>query len=171
MMVDICSHLRSPVGTYIEYKYTLGDGLWSSEVTSTGAARLRQMLVPTTDLEQNEVVDAWLAPDTQALHFEVKVPPDTPKDEGVSIQFNPGFGWIEPLPMSAVPNPGGSTLWNFDLTGPFNKVANLQYRYCRQEQCGAADDEATTGTNPTGRVVNPSANPGKVNDEVSSWAC
>jgi hypothetical protein len=162
--------LNLPAGTYIEYKYTLGDGLWSAEVTASGAVRLRQMIIPNTALEQDDVVENWLAPNTQPLHFEVKVPADTPSNESVSIQFNPGFGWIEPLPMSPAPNHTDSLTWNYDLTGPFNSVSALQYRYCRQEQCGAADDTATIGINPTGRVVNPSINPGTVTDEVASWA-
>jgi hypothetical protein len=162
--------LNLPAGTYIEYKYTLGDGLWSSEVSPSGVLRLRQMLIPNTPLEQNDVVDSWLASNTQPIRFKVSVPADTPKNEDVSIQFNPGFGWLEPLPMTPIPNPEGSVTWNFELTGPFNHLTSLQYRYCRQEQCGAADDSATIGINPTGRVMNPSANPGTVTDIVSSWA-
>jgi hypothetical protein len=72
--------------------------------------------------------------------------------------------------MSPIAIPAGSTTWNFDLTGPFNQITSLKYRFCRQEQCGAADDSASIGVNPTGRVVNPSANIGTVTDEVLSWA-
>ncbi len=158
-----------PAGTYIEYKYTLGDGLWSSEMTSTGAIRLRQVLIPDSDLEQNDLVDAWLSPDSNPIQFTVQVPPDTPKNEAVSIQFNPGFGWLEPLPMSPRVDLAGS-FWTFELTGPFNHLASLQYRYCRQEQCGAADDTYTLGINPSGRVINPASNPGSVNDIVDEWA-
>jgi Glycoside Hydrolase Family 113/Carboxypeptidase regulatory-like domain len=161
--------LNLPAGTYIEYKYTLGDGLWSSEVTASGEVRLRQMIIPDTALELNDSVETWLAPNTQPIHFEVNVPANTPSDEHVSIQFNAGFGWFEPLPMSPVLNTGLMT-WSFDLTGPFSHLTALQYRYCRQEQCGAADDTDTIGINPTGRLVNPSANPGTVTDEVASWA-
>jgi hypothetical protein len=162
--------LNLPAGAYIEYKYTLGDGLWSSEVTSSGAVRLRQLLIPTTTLEQIDVVDTWLSPDTKPIRFEVTVPADTPKNEGIAIQFNPGFGWLEPLPMSHIINPSEASPWKFDLTGPFNHLTSLQYRYCRQEQCGVADDTATIGVNPTGRVVNPASNPATVNDTVSGWA-
>ncbi len=161
--------LNLPAGTYIEYKYTLGDGLWSSEVTSAGAARLRQLLIPNTATEQNDVVDSWLPTGTRPVPFYVAVTPDTPKNETVSIQFNPGFGWLEPLPMAPSVNPAG-TGWTFDMTGPFNHLTSLQYRYCRQEQCGAADDATTTGMNPTGREVNPASNPATVNDTVAAWA-
>jgi hypothetical protein len=162
--------LSLPAGTYIEYKYTLGDGLWSSEVAKTGTIRLRQLLIPNSNYEENDVVDAWLSPNTNPIRFEVKVPSDTPKNEGISIQFNPGFGWLESLPMWPATNSTGTPEWKFDLTGPFNDLSALHYRYCRQDQCGSADDAETIGMNPTGRVLNPSLNPGTIMDEVSSWA-
>jgi hypothetical protein len=46
----------------------------------------------------------------------------------------------------------------------------MHYRYCRQGQCGNADDTETIGINPTGRAINPTLNPGTVMDEVLSWA-
>jgi hypothetical protein len=162
--------LNLPTGTYIEYKYTLGDGLWSSEVSPTGTIRLRQLLIPNTSFEENDVVDAWLSPNTNPIRFEVSVPLDTPKNEGIAIQFNPGFGWLEPLPMWPSTNSQGAVVWKFDLTGPFNNLSSIHYRYCRQNQCGSADDMESTGINPTGRLVNPSSNPGTVKDEVMSWA-
>jgi hypothetical protein len=162
--------LSLPAGTYIEYKYTLGDGLWSSEVSPTGTIRLRQLLIPKTSFEENDVVDAWLSPNTHAIRFEVKVPLDTPKNEGLSIQLNPGFGWLESIPMWRAMNSQGAAVWKFDLTGPFNNLSSIHYRYCRQGQCGSADDTKTMGINPTGRSINPSSNPGIVNDDVMSWA-
>jgi hypothetical protein len=162
--------LNLPAGTYLEYKYTLGDGLWSSETEMNGAFRLRQLIVPSDALEENDVVDAWLSPGTQPIHFEVSVPNITPQDEHVSIQFNPGFGWLEPLPMWSSAKAVGTTVWNFDLTGPFNNLTSLHYRYCRQEQCGTTDDAETMGADPTGRVVDPTRRPGTVQDVVAKWA-
>jgi len=162
--------LNLPADTYIEYKYTLGDGLWSSEVTSKGTIRLRQLIIPNTSFEENDVVDAWLSPGTNPIQFEVKVPTDTPQNEIVSIQFNPGFGWLESLPMRYTTNSQGEAVWRFDLTGPFNNLASLHYRYCRQYQCGSADDAQTAGINPTGREINPTSNPGVIKDSVESWA-
>jgi hypothetical protein len=159
-----------PAGTYIEYKYTLGDGLWSSEVTSRGTTQLRQLIIPNTNIKENDVVEAWQSANTTPIQFEVKVPPETPKNEIISIQFNPGFGWMEALPMWPDTNSQGQNVWKFDLTGPFNYLASVKYRYCRQNQCGSADDAATIGVNPSGREVNPSENPGKIMDEVLSWA-
>ncbi len=162
--------LTLPIGAYIEYKYTLGDGLWSAEITSQGSTRLRQLIIPNSSIEQNDVVEAWHPGSTNPIRFEVKVPSDTPQDEIVSIQFNPGFGWLEPLPMWSATNSLGEPVWRFDLTGPFNQLPSLHYRYCRQDQCGSADDTATVGINPTGREVVPSSNPGIEKDEVLSWA-
>jgi hypothetical protein len=162
--------LSLPAGAYIEYKYTLGDGLWSSEVNNKGTFRLRQLIIPKSNLEQDEVVDAWHTESASSIRFEVKIPAETPQSDLISIQFNPGFGWLEPLPMWTATNSQGETVWRFDLTGPFNDQTSLHYRYCRQLQCGSADDSATMGLNPTGREINPRSNPGIVSDEVTSWA-
>jgi hypothetical protein len=162
--------INLPIGTYIEYKYTLGDGLWSSEMTSKGDFQLRHLIIPATNLEQNDIIEEWQTNNSNPVQFEVKVPSDTPPDEGVSIQFNPGIGWLEPLPMWPATNTKGEWVWRFDLTGPFNHLTNIKYRYCRQEQCGSADDEATMGVNPVGREFNPSTNPDIIKDEVLHWA-
>lgn len=161
--------LSLPAGAYLEYKYTLGDGLWSSEVTNAGSFRLRQLIIPDTDLEVADQVDSWSIPNTKPIRFEVKVPSNTPQNEIISIQFNPGFGWLEPLPMWTAQQTANS-VWYFDLTGPFNNLTAMRYRYCRQEQCGAADDSATMGAYPEGRQVIPSSNPGTIKDEVLNWA-
>jgi hypothetical protein len=162
--------LNLPAGTYIEYKYTLGDGLWSSEVSSTGTIRLRQLIVPNASFEENDFVDAWLSPNTNPIRFEVKIPSDTYLTDGISIQFNPGFGWLESLPMWPTSNSEGIAVWSFDLTGPFNELSSIYYRYCRDGQCGSADDATTAGVNPTGRLVYPGTNPSTVQDTVSGWA-
>jgi Glycoside Hydrolase Family 113/Carboxypeptidase regulatory-like domain len=161
--------LSLPAGAYIEYKYTLGDGLWSAEVTSQGRFVLRQLIVPDTGLQVDDTVDAWNIPNTKTIRFEVKIPSNTPSNETISIQFNPGFGWLEPLLMWPAQETA-QPVWRFDLTSPFNNLTELHYRYCRQEQCGAADDSATMGAYPEGRITNPSANPGIVKDEILSWA-
>ncbi len=147
--------LNLPTDTYIEYKYTLGDGLWSSEVTSLGEFRLRTLTATTPSFEQNDVVDTWLSQGSRPIQFNVSVPANTPPNESVSIQFNPGFGWLEPIPMQPVAGTQGAPEWQFTLMGPFNNQTSLRYRYCRQEQCSAADDVATMGPNAAGREVNP----------------
>ncbi len=156
--------LSLPAGTYLEYKYTLGDGLWSSELTKEGELTLRQLLIPNSDLEQNDVVNTWHPKNTQPIQFHLTVPAGLPAGDSVFIQFNPGFGWMEPLPMQAE----AGNAWNFNLTGPYHLSA-LHYRYCRQAQCGSADDTATLGKDPSGRILeNNSAS--TIIDEILSWA-
>lgn len=162
--------LKLPAGTYIEYKYTLGDGLWSSELTKDGLFKIRHLIVPPTTVELNDVVETWHRANTKPIRFETKIPSATPSGESVSIQFNPGVRWFEPLPMQPGVNSNSESIWIFDLTGPFKDLGQVKYRYCRQEQCGIADDEATPGTDTTGRSLNLSTNPSLVNDEVIKWA-
>jgi hypothetical protein len=159
-----------PAGTYLEYKYTLGDGLWSSELDTQGEFRLRQLIIPSDGLEENDQVEAWHSPGTLPLRFEVSVPANTPKNEHISIQFNPGFGWLEPLPMWLATNSVGASVWRFDLSGPFNNLTSLHYRYCRQEQCGIADDAETMGADPTSRVVDTTSHLATIQDVVTKWA-
>ena len=169
-MGSILVTLKLPVGTYLEYKYTLGDGLWSSELTSNSEINLRKLIIPNTKLEQNDIVTSWQTAASGPVRFSVRVPSDTPQNEIVSIQFNPGFGWLEPLPMWSALNSQGEQVWNFDLTGPFNDLTSIHYRYCRQNQCGSADDIETMGVNPTGREINLTTDSVVIEDQVSSWA-
>jgi hypothetical protein len=158
--------LQLPVGTYLEYKYTLGDGLWSSELAKDGSFALRQLLIPEYEFTENDTVVTWQNADFDPIRFEVKASAGSLSNEEVSIQFNTGFSWLEPVPMQPVTNSQGEKLWRFDLTGPFNNLQEMYYRYCWQEQCGIIDDEATTGINPEGRLFNPSSNPGVITDEL-----
>ncbi len=83
----------------------------------------------------------------------------------VYIQFNP-YGWTTPLPMTEIaPNH-----WVFILFSPFDILSDLSYRYCREGECGVADDAATSGINPQGRKVSPSAEPQYIADTVDDWA-
>lgn len=157
--------LNLPAGTDLEYKYTLGDGFWNAEQTSEGRFYLRQLIVPEKDVVLEETVETWKSGDSAPITFEVKTPVTTPSQDSVSIQFNP-YGWTEPLPMWSV----GKNHWLYILYGPFNMLGKMAYRYCRNDQCGFADDKATQGPNPSGWPVGPSLLPQSFQDEVSSWA-
>jgi hypothetical protein len=162
--------LNLPAGADIEYKYTIGDGLWGAEHTSTGAFRLRQLVVPNSNTEVEEIIDTWQSGGAAPISFDVTVPANTPPNESIAIQFNPGFGWLEPIPMWQAQNSQGNTLWRYVLTGPFTSLETLQYRYCRQNQCGSADDLRTIGVNPTGRTVTAGLLPQTIIDNVQGWA-
>lgn len=154
-----------PVGADVQYKYTLGDGFWNAEHKATGEYQLREMIVPPQDIVIQDQVDTWQAGNSSSILFEVSVPSTTPANELIYIQFNP-YGWTEPIPMW----PMGNNHWAYKLYGPLNTVGNLYYRYCRDGQCGSADDNSTAGNSAKGRVVATSLAAQDIQDSVTGWA-
>jgi hypothetical protein len=154
-----------PAGLDLRYKYTLGDGFWNAEQTSDGNLNLRQLIVPEVDTVLNETVAAWKAGKPAPITFEVTVPANTPASDIISIQFNP-FGWMEPLPMWSL----GNNHWLYILYSPLNLLGKLSYRYCRNDQCGSADDFATLGKNPNGWPITVGLIPQTFKDDISQWA-
>ncbi|MFN2281968.1 MAG: hypothetical protein ACK2TZ_08905, partial [Anaerolineales bacterium] len=75
------------------------------------------------------------------------------------------YGWTTPLPMTKL----GPNHWVFILFSPFDILSDLSYRYCREGQCGIADDIATPGNAPSGREARPSAEPQYIADSVDAW--
>jgi hypothetical protein len=153
-----------PAGAHVEYKYTLGDGFWNSEFTSTGQYVTRSLIVPTTNMTVSDTVQSWQAGPNGPILFEVTVPSDTPPGDSVYIQFN-SFGWTPPIPMWSM----GNNRWAYKLYGPLNILGSLNYRYCRNAQCSAADDAQTAGESSHGRSVTPSLAPQDIQDTVSQW--
>jgi hypothetical protein len=93
----------------------------------------------------------------------VTVPPTTPAGETIYIQFNP-YGWTEPIPMWYVRD----NVWRFKLYGPLN-LDTLYYRYCRNAQCGSADDVSTPGVSPTGRRASTAITEQDIRESVTAW--
>jgi hypothetical protein len=162
--------LTLPVGADIQYKYTLGGGYWSSEHTSDGGYRLRELIVPDEDTTIEENVDSWQVGNLEPITFIVNVPASTPTTDSISIQFNPGYSWMETIPMWPI----GDGLWEFVLASPLDGLDTISYRYCREGQCGSADDLQTMGNSTeittTTRVANPSLYGSTISDTVQSWA-
>jgi hypothetical protein len=157
--------LALPVGADIRYKYTLGDGFWNAEHTSDGAFNVRQLIVPDSQspLQVQDTIQTWLAGTSAPILFEVNVPANTPTGDILSIQFNP-YGWTEPMPMW----PLGDNQWVYQLYSPFNVLGNFQYRYCRNDQCGLADD-LQTAQGKSGRPVSSSLTPQDLQDTLTGW--
>ncbi len=153
-----------PVGADIEYKYTLGDGFWNSEFTSTGQYVTRHLIVPTQNLTVEDVVQSWQAGPNSPILFQVTVPQDTPTGDIIYIQFNP-YGWTPPIPMWST----GANQWAYKLYGPLNIVGSFGYRYCRNAQCDSADDAQTAGESSRGHIVTPSLAPQDILDTVNEW--
>ncbi|MBI2331404.1 MAG: hypothetical protein HYU84_04440, partial [Chloroflexi bacterium] len=157
--------LGLPVGTYVQYKYTLGDGYWNAEHKGDGGWIVREFLVPGQDVTLQDTVATWLASNQSGpILFEVSVPSVTPPSDIVYMQFNT-FGWMEPIPMW----PLGNNRWAYKLYSPLNFLGSFSYRYCRNGQCNSADDNQTVGTAPTGRQAGTSLLGQDIQDNVGSW--
>ena len=157
--------LSLPVGAEIRYKYTLGDGFWNAEHSEDGRFSLRRFIVPDHPIQYTDEVTAWKTGSKNSITFDLWTPDNTPPNEEIYIQFNP-YGWTTPLPMIEIaPNH-----WVFILFSPFDIISDLTYRYCREGECGIADDLTTRGELTEGRSVNPSSESQYIADTVENWA-
>ncbi|NOY99089.1 MAG: carboxypeptidase regulatory-like domain-containing protein [Chloroflexi bacterium] len=157
--------MQLPAGADLRYKYTLGDGFWNAEHKTSGEYRVRRLVVPQTDAIIQDTVETWQAGPSSPILFDVTVPANTPAGDIIYIQFYP-YGWTEPIPMW----PMGNNRWTYKLYGPLNILGNFGYRYCRNAQCGSADDIATTGNATTGRSITTSLTPQDIQESVTDWA-
>ena len=65
--------------------------------------------------------------------------------------------------------PLGNNHWAYKLYGPLNILGTFSYRYCRNGQCGSADDVQTVGAAPTGRQAITTLTGQDIQDTVSAW--
>ena len=154
-----------PVGADVRYKYTLGDGFWNAEHDSEGHFVMRRFIVPPSGVVMQDTVSTWQAGTSAPILFDVTVPANTPADDTVSIQFNP-YGWTEAIPMWPI----GGNRWVYKLFGPLNMLGSFHYRFCRNDQCDAADDANTIGPNAPGRSVSTSLTDQDIQERVNAWA-
>lgn len=157
--------LQLPVGLDLQYKYTLGDGFWNAERGSSGEVRLRRLIVPERDIIVEDSIATWKTNGLEPITFNVTVPVETPNTDTVSIQFNP-YGWTEPIPMW----PLGDNRWFYVLYNPLKVINEGTYRFCRNEQCGAADAVDTAGASAQGKVFKPQPEAQTIDDSITSWA-
>jgi hypothetical protein len=157
-------NLTLPAGADVHYLYTLGDGFWNAEQRPEN--QVRQIIVPDGGAQVKDAVESWSVGGAARIAFDVSVPSNTPPGDTVSIQFNPLFGWAEPLPMWRL----GENRWVYVLNSPLEAIETLRYRVCRNDQCSAADDAATAGPFSSGYEVKTGAEPQKVDVNVSNWA-
>jgi len=157
--------LKLPAGAYIKYFYTLGDGYWNTEHLESGDKQIREMFVPESDTTVGDRIEAWSDGGSSPITFDVTVPSNTPQSDRVSIQFKPLFGWTEPIPMWQI----GENRWAYILLSPMKILGNISYRYCRNEQCGFADDANTFGLENSGYPINPGLLRQTIIDKIDSW--
>jgi hypothetical protein len=159
--------VRLPEGLDLRYKYTLGDGFWNAERGQTSKLNTRQLIVPATDTTINETLGSFSTPGMGPVTFSVSVSAGLAAGETLSIQFNP-YGWTEPIPMW----PMGGNRWVYILYSPLDKdiIREAGYRFCKNDQCGLADDATTMGADVPGKIFTPSAEPQLLTDDVKQWA-
>jgi hypothetical protein len=159
--------MELPAGGSLRYFYTLGDGLWNAELTKDGEKNVRQLIIPNNELLVEDSIAAWTRSDWLTLTFDVSTPANTPQGDIVTIQLNPLFGWTEPLPMWRL----AANRWAYVLYASPQMVGGLRYRYCRNFQCGLADDAATPGAEHEGRQIQfPQADRQTMKDTIAAWA-
>ncbi len=159
-----------PVGTDLRYKYTLGDGFWDAEHTSDGEFQVRQLVVSTASIQIEDRIESWHSNNKAPIIFNVETPSNAPINETISIQFNLGYGWLEPLPMWAHQTDQGLPTWHFSLLSPLDYSSSLQYRYCREDQCNAAGQAEIVSTNPMAPSVTISDTVQVLNEYIAGWA-
>ena len=152
------STISLPVGAYVKYKYTLGDGFWNSETDSNGGFRTRDFIVPNVNTTIVDKDVSFNSIGKKGIVFHVNVPKDTPSSETIFIQFNP-FDWMEPIPMKKT----GENSWEFTLISPLNLFTQIHYRYCRNGDC-----ENGLSINPQ-FTVNPQTEVLIMDDIIDGW--
>lgn len=157
--------LKLPAGMDLSYKYSLGDGFWNAEHSMDGRFRVRQLIIPETDVVIMDTIETWKIGDSNPINFYLNIPEYTPLEDLISIQFNP-YGWTEPIPMW----PSEDNNWFYILYNPQQLLRDIEYRYCRNDQCGTADDIETKGLNVQGRHLKISSSPQFIHDNVQDWA-
>ena len=126
---------------------------------------VRNVIIPSQDFTIEDTVQSWQAGPNASILFEVDVPQDTPIGDKIYIQFNP-FAWTEPIPMWNA----GNNRWAYKLYGPLNILGSFTYRYCRNAQCGSADDATTAGETAHGRNITSTIAAQDIKDTVEKWA-
>jgi len=157
--------LTLPAGADIRYIYTLGDGFWNTELNPDGSRRQRQLIVPQESTVIEDVIDTWNPGGSSPLVFDVNLPSGTPPGDSLSIQFNPLFGWTEPIPMWRL----SENRWAYILNNPLQMISTMHYRYCRNDQCGSADAGSTPGPDNPGFAVDVAPDQ-PFKDEIDNWA-
>ncbi len=152
-------------GTDFRYRYTLGDGLLNVEHDNQGLPVTRQVIIPNEDTVIRDRVAQWKSQEVGEVSFWVSVPSETPPGDQISLQLNPS-SWLPPIPMWHA----GENEWFYALHNQPSQSGPIFYRYCRNQQCGSADDAVTAGKDPNARQYDPSQPDQDLRDAVQQWS-
>ena len=151
--------MNLPSGTYIRYKYTLGDGFWNSELNTTGNFVLREFIVPSQDATLRDEILTFESPEMGEVIFKITAPGITPAGDSVFIQLNP-YDWMEPLPMLNT----GPNRWEYAIYSPTHLVNSTAYRFCRKGDCTKGLNTPTENNSFT-----PSQEAIQISKDISGW--
>jgi hypothetical protein len=151
-------------GTHFRYKYTLGDGLINAERDEDGATVTRDVIIPTEDIIIRDTVQRWQGEDQGSVLFWLDVPALTPTTDVISLQLNP-LTLTSPVPMWKI----GEQQWFYRVYSYPVTEGGIEYRYCRNQQCGIADDLLTSSPNSQWRTFLASESQIDLHDAVLEW--
>lgn len=153
-------------GMDLRYKYTLGSAVINGELNGDGSPALRQIILPGSDeVVIQDQVAAWKSSIDSPVSFTLDVPASTPAGDEVTVQFKIDNAWLDPVPMWRA----SVTSWHYTLFNPLDFAGQAEYRYCRNYECGIADDAATFGANPAGYRFTPTVLPQALQNSVGAW--
>lgn len=157
--------LSLPSGYSLRYKYTLGDSFWNPERSDDFGLVTREITIPSKDALVKDYIETWSSGDSGDVTFRVSVPQSTDVNDTVSIQFRASDSQTI-IPMW----PLGNNRWFYVLHSPLESLGEISYRYCRNDQCGIADDSDTSGPFAAKNQFSASSSNQDISDEIFEWA-
>jgi hypothetical protein len=151
--------LDLPEGFDLRYKYTLGDGLWNSELSSEGGFVVRQLLVSKTERSITDSVATFNSPNLKPVTISINTPSITPASDSISLQLNP-FSWFEPIPMVKT----GANTWSYTIYSPLHLLGAVEYRFCRNLMC-----DLSTSISSASTIFSPSTTAQSISINIDGW--
>ena len=138
-------------GSYIRYKFTMGDGYWNAERDVLGEIKTREMIVPTQDTTITATIESWRSGNIAPITFQVEVKPERLPEHDFFIQFNNGK-WTKPILLWPI----GNDDLLYILYSPLEGLEALNFMVCHHDHC--ANDQENTEINQV-NTVKPSEEP------------
>lgn len=147
-------------GSFLRYRYTLGDAVINAERNNEGYRSVRQFVVPDQDTVIDDQVATWRLPNIPTYSLFTYAPSGTPQNDQLFVQFNQGF-WSNSIPMWPLENGQWMLLYN-PQAGTNNPI---EYRYCRSADCQIGTEDLQEADI---RVIGTETGT-EFHDEISGW--
>ncbi len=145
----------------LRFKFTLGDGYWNAEQNQMGGVKIRQIVLPNTDITLDLTIASWRTSGLEPVTFELTFPPGSVAPGEKFIQFKT-TDWTEPIPLW----PLGNDEYLYILYAPFKKSETVSFRFCRNGDCQNATSAATSSAENT---FTPSDSQQTISLSVDAW--